>query len=319
MAISETRTSRSNKVFSAYAQQNGSNYSLGTSPSMRIYNCEINGLQCDPLTKEEEYVLAKKAQAGDKTAKDRLITANLRFVFKIASYYASRSTNIAYEDILCAGNLGLVRAAQRYDPERDVKFYSYAVWWIRQAVIDAIVEVGGSPVKVPYNRGYLMYRVNRLLTKDPDMSHAEICKELRKEGLNKNIVASEETVKEAIFLSHTLNRDVSFDDVWEGEEGTRMRSQEIFKDSKAVSPEERILQKDMREQIQKILQKYLTDKEKTVLNMYFGLVGDRSLTLQQIGDELEFSKEWARQVRDTALRKLSRHPYARRILKSYLL
>ena len=131
------------------------------------------------------------------------------------------------------------------------------------------------------------------------MSCAEICKELRKEGLNKNIIASEETVKEAIFLSHTLNRDVSFDDVWEGAERTRMRSQQIFEDVRAVSPEKRILQKDMREQIQKILQKYLTDKEKTVLNMYFGLVGDRSLTLQQIGDELEFSKEWARQVRDT--------------------
>ncbi len=248
-----------------------------------------------PLSSEEEVSLAARIRDGDIRARDRLVQANLRFVVRVAREY--QNPDIALEELISAGNIGLITAAERFDETKGVKFISYAVWWIRQSILQTLSDHSRT-VRLPSNRVELLQRISRYTKsrtrQDPEPpAEREIAEEL---GL---------TEQQVIDLLANAQPTLSLD--------ARLRDDEqhslldLMSDENQHTPDTEMMRTAMREEIASVLD-HLDDRERQVILLYFGLAdGSDEMTLEAIGTKFQLTRERVRQIKARALNKL-RHP-----------
>ena len=287
------------------------------------------------LTPEEEKELAKRAKEGDEEALKKLVESNLRFVVSVAKQYIGYG--LPFSELIAAGNLGLLEAAKRFDPDRGVKFISYAVWWIRQAIMQALSQQTGA-VRIPLKQSHLISRIGTI--------YAELLKELEREPTPEEIARKLSMEMIAKELEKELGREPTEEEVekkFKGE-GYRIPPEEVEKylqvcriplsldapvgDNEdtffidflskhgTAEVEESVLKEVLEKEIANLLAK-LPEKERKVIELRFGLGGNEPKTLREIGDILGVSRERVRQLETRALRKL-RSLAMKRHLKDFL-
>jgi len=243
------------------------------------------------ITPDEEVELAQRIRLGDQAAQDRLVKANLRFVVSVAKQYQNQGLGLA--DLINEGNVGLIKAAQRFDETKGFKFISYAVWWIRQSILQAVAEQSRA-VRLPLNQVGLLSRVKKtasyleqLYQRKPTIK--EIADELDLPEEKIEAVLRVSTREVSMDAPVTDDDDISLIDtlIPEGMEDT----------------DENLSRETERAAIQRSLM-ILSDKERTILNLYFGLESNHGCTLEEIGYMLDMTRERVRQVKDKALKKL---------------
>jgi RNA polymerase primary sigma factor len=268
-------------------------------------DCYLRDISVYPLiTREEEAALAVRIRAGDQGAVDTLVRANLRFVVSVAKKYQNQGVSLA--DLVNEGNLGLIRAAYKFDETKDIKFISYAVWWIRQAILQALAEQSRM-VRVPMNQASTLYRIGRrvstlqqTLAREP--TPAEIA-----EGLD----VSEADVARMVALTQThLSLDAP---LTPGEDNPLL---DYLADDVSLAPDEQTHEKALTEAIEESLAR-LKEREAKILRLYFGLDAEEPMTLEQIGALLGITRERVRQIKEKALSRL-RHASRVRALQSFL-
>lgn len=245
-----------------------------------------------PLSGREESTLAERIRFGDDEARNALVEANLRFVVSISKEYQNRGLSLT--ELISAGNVGLITAAERFDETRGYKFISYAVWWIRQAILQALMEQ--STVRMPVNRRDLLAKVLR--TREDLQARGE---SVTVEKVARSLDIAPEKVEQALVDNQSIcSLDAPFED---GE----IRSMiDVLGDETAVSPEDDVFSRVMREDVDIVLNR-LNARESDVIRLYFGLSDQPPLTLDQIGVRFKLTRERVRQIKELALGKL-RHP-----------
>jgi RNA polymerase primary sigma factor len=258
------------------------------------------------LTKEEEKDLARRARLGDEEARETLVASNLRFVVSIAKTYRSPKHSIL--DLVNEGNLGLIRAARRFDERKGVRFISYAIWYIKQAILRSISEHSRA-MRLPTNVTDRIKMVNKAL----DRMIATNGKEPTMEELASELGLDLIDVKKAMYMAKTdLSIDATAGDEEDGD------SLSAFIESNSYpAPEETLMLSFLREDLGKAFQKYLNSREAQVLKLYYGLEGEKSHTLESIGRMFGLSRERIRQTKEAALKKLRESPNTD-LLRSYL-
>jgi len=256
------------------------------------------------ITREEEVLLAQRIRLNDQEALDCLVRANLRFVVSVAKKYQNQGVSLS--DLINEGNLGLIRAAHKFDETKGIKFISYAVWWIRQAILQALAEQSRI-VRVPLNRAGEIHRIgkraNALLQElGREATHAEIA-----EGME----LSEEEVAKSMAISQA---HVSLDAPMAPGEDNRLLDH--LADTTHANPEDEVIEVALMESVQRALAG-LKEREAKILRLYFGLDGAEPMTLEQIGAVLNITRERVRQIKEKALSRL-RHVSRARSLESYL-
>ncbi|UCE21420.1 MAG: RNA polymerase sigma factor RpoD/SigA [Candidatus Aminicenantes bacterium] len=255
------------------------------------------------LTQEEEKKLGKRIQKGDREALKKLIEANLRFVVSYVKKY--KGMGMGMFDLINEGNLGLIEAAKRFDPGRNVKFISYAVWWIRQAIIHALTR-SSRAYHVPQK---LSDKISEMKRKESQLK-TELGRDPSREEIAKRMGIAVDEVEDLKLLDE---KDVSLSDTFYDED---REMGDRIEDSITPSVEYQIIKNSIQEQIRTLL-KGLDDKEIYVIKSRFGLDDDKPRTLQEIGDELKLSRERVRQIEQKAMRKLARS-HSLQQLRGYL-
>jgi len=270
--------------------------------SLDLYLREIG--ETPLINAEEEVRLARKIKQGDKRALEKLTKANLRFVVSVAKQYQNQGLSLA--DLINEGNIGLIKAAKRFDETRGFKFISYAVWWIRQAILQALAEQSRI-VRLPLNRVGTLHKIGKIssrleqgLGRNP--SPEEIAKELE---------LTEGEVADTLKIS---NSHLSLDAPFSVSEDNSLI--DVLEDEFQPSPDEALLKDSLRVEIDKALDS-LTDREAEVINLYFGLNSEKALTLEEIGARFSLTRERVRQIKEKAIRRL-RHASRSRSLRAYL-
>lgn len=271
--------------------------------SISWYLDQINKIPL--LTREEEDSLARRTREGDESAKEKLIQANLRFVVSIAKKY--QTSGISLLDLINEGNMGLIKAAEKFDPDRGYHFISYAVWWIRQAIILAISQKT-SLIRLPLNRTADMQKIEKV--------HARLENKLGREPSPGEIAEELDMDDEEINHLRNISQDyISLDATFGDSDDTSILS--MMEDSRIESPDKKVLDESLQTALDSVLNE-LTDAEREIIKMRFGLNGFKPMSLQQIGEEFNLSKERIRQIEKKAIRRL-RHPSRSQKLKSFLL
>lgn len=268
-------------------------------PILAAYLKEI--ADSTPLTSQDEADLARRIRDGDQEARNALVEANLRFVVAVAKGYQHRGLSLA--ELISAGNVGLITAAERFDEKRGFKFISYAVWWVRQAILQALMEQ--PTVRMPSNRRDLLSKISRAR------------EALHQQGAPATITQVAETlgcpeqaVEDAMVSGQPIR---SLDAPCEG--GQERSLLDALSDEGQESAEAQVLALNLQEDIDEALGG-LTAREAEVLRLYFGLGDERALTLDEIGKRLELTRERVRQIKELALNKL-RHPRLYTRLRSH--
>jgi len=259
----------------------------------------------DLLTAEEEVSLAQKIKQGDKSALEKLTKANLRFVVSVSKQYQNQGLSLP--DLINEGNLGLIKAAQRFDETRGFKFISYAVWWIRQSILQALAEQSRI-VRLPLNKIGSLNKINKAYTsleqeneREPDPS--EIADML-------DLPVTE--VKES--LRHS-GRHISMDAPLIQDEGNTLYDI-LRNDDESTTPEKQLMLESLRTEIDRAIST-LTPREADVVRLYFGLNSKHPMTLEEISEKFDLTRERVRQIKEKAIRRL-KHTSRSKILKSYL-
>ena len=258
----------------------------------------------DLLTAEEEVALARRIKDGDLEALNRLIKANLRFVVSVSKQYQNQGLSLP--DLINEGNLGLIKAAQRFDETRGFKFISYAVWWIRQSVLQALAEQARI-VRLPLNKIGSINKINKTFSRleqifEREPSNDEIAKELD---------ISLKDVKTSILSS---GRHVSMDaPLAHGEDGTMY---DVIYNKDMPGPDRSLLTDSLRKEIERVLTT-LSQREGDIVRLYFGLSRNQPHTLEEIGEKFGLTRERVRQLKEKAIRRL-KHTSRSKILKTYL-
>lgn len=271
--------------------------------SLDVYLHEIN--KTPLLKREEEQALARRIRKGDKEALDQLVKANLRFVVSIAKQYANQGLSL--EDLINDGNLGLIKAAHRFDEKRGYKFISYAVWWIRQAMLQSLAE-HSRIVRLPLNRAGTLYRIG----KTSRQLDQELGRTPTPEEIAKRLGISETEVKDTMSIANT---HVSLDDPYSNDQDDNALV-DYLEDENAVMPDEEAFEHALTDDMEKALDT-LSDREKHILSLYFGLGGDEPMTLEEIGKKLGLTRERIRQIKEKAISRL-RHSSRAKYLKGYI-
>ena len=257
--------------------------------SLDIYLREIN---TTPLLKREEEVeLAKRVQGGDRAALDQLVRANLRFVVSVAKQYSNQGLSL--EDLINEGNLGLIKAAQRFDHRRGFKFISYAVWWVRQAMLQALAEQSRI-VRLPLNRAGTLYRLGK--------AQRALAQELGRsptvDEIAKRVSLPREEVRETLNIASSY---LSLDDPFDDDDDNSLM--DCIADESSARPDEvtfgHTLEQDLRAALGT-----LDTREEKILRLYFGIDGAAPFTLEQIGAQMGLTRERIRQIKERALAKL---------------
>ena len=256
-----------------------------------------------PLSGSDEIDLARRIKAGDESARNRLVEANLRFVVSVAKDYQNRG--VPLPDLISAGNMGLITAAERFDEEKGFKFISYAVWWIRQAILQTLAEQSRT-VRLPLNKIGLLYKISkasRHLQQEQadDPNPEEIAKELE---------VSVDEVKETMLSGRSMR---SLDAKFREEEEHSLL--DVLADDGQDSPDDEVMRGCLRGQISTALDS-LVEREAEIISLYFGLDGEEPLTLDQIGGRFGLTRERVRQIKEKALLRL-RHPSRCERLRAY--
>src|ERR1700757_2074752 len=258
----------------------------------------------DLITAEEEVELARKIKQGDEHALTRLVKANLRFVVSVSKQYQNQGLSLP--DLINEGNLGLIKAAQRFDETRGFKFISYAVWWIRQSILQALAEQSRI-VRLPLNKIGSINKINKAFSK----LEQEYEREPSREEVAKELGITSEDVKDVM---STSGRHVSMDaPLMSGEESTLM---DVMEDEDQENPDHALISESLKREIERAIST-LTSREASVLRLYYGLAGEQPLTLEEIGDRFDLTRERVRQIKEKAIRRL-KHTSRSKILKTYL-
>jgi RNA polymerase primary sigma factor len=258
----------------------------------------------DLITAEEEVALAQKIRAGDQSALEKLTKANLRFVVSVSKQYQNQGLSLP--DLINEGNLGLIKAAQRFDETRGFKFISYAVWWIRQSILQALAEQSRI-VRLPLNKIGAINKINKAFSQLEQTYE----REPNPDEIADLLEISEGEVKESLRNS---GRHVSMDaPIVQGEE-TNMY--DVLRNDDGPTPETGLLYDSLRKEIDRAIST-LTPREADVVRLYFGLNGEHALTLEEIGEKFDLTRERVRQIKEKAIRRL-KHTSRSKILKTYL-
>ena len=271
------------------------------SASLEKYLQEI-GHQ-DLLTADEEVELAQQIRKGDRKALERLTKANLRFVVSVAKQYQNKGLSLP--DVINEGNLGLIKAAERYDETRGFKFISYAVWWIRQSILQAIAEQSRI-VRLPLNQVGSVNRIARELNKFEQENE----RKPSVEEMADRIDLPEEKIAEAMKINtHHVSMDAPFAD---GEDNSLL---DFLPNTDSPSTDNVLDQESLRTEIGRVLD-VLNDREQKVIKAFFG-IGMQEMTLEEIGDKYNLTRERVRQIKEKAIRRL-RYNTKSKTLKTYL-
>ncbi|MBS3806046.1 MAG: RNA polymerase sigma factor RpoD/SigA [Bacteroidales bacterium] len=249
------------------------------------------------LSPQEEVELTRLIKKGDEKALERLTLSNLRFVVSVAKQYQNRGLSL--QDLINEGNLGLIRAAKRFDETRGFKFISYAVWWIRQAIIQAIGEQCRI-VRLPLNKVANINKVNR--------ASAELEQKYEREPTDQEIARQTELTEDMVSVAQsTKNRHHSLDAPLRNNDDESGNLIDFIIPANNPSPDLNLLNESLKEEINSAM-KYLSPKEILILEHFFGLNGKMKLSLGEIAGKLSLSKERVRQIKNIALRKLKKAP-----------
>ncbi len=256
------------------------------------------------LKREDEIDLAIRIKQGEEEALDKLVRSNLRFVVSVAKKYQNQG--VALGDLINEGNLGLIRAAHKFDETKGIKFISYAVWWIRQAILQALAEQSRI-VRVPLNRAGTLHRIGKrasalLQELGREATHAEIA-----EGMD---ITEEEVAKTMSISQAHLSLDAP---LAPGEDNKLL---DYLPDTVSMTPDELTFEKALTESIEEALAA-LKERESRILRLYFGLDGTEPMTLEEIGSLLGITRERVRQIKEKALSRL-RHVSRSKSLESFL-
>lgn len=272
------------------------------SQSLDKYLQEIG--KVDLLTADEEVDLAKRIKEGDQLALEKLTKANLRFVVSVAKQYQNQGLTLG--DLINEGNLGLIKAAQRFDETRGFKFISYAVWWIRQSILQALAEQSRI-VRLPLNRVGTLNKVSKTFSELEQKFEREPSPEELAEVL-------EVTANEVMDTMKISGRHVSMDAPFvQGEENSLL---DVLANDGEDTPDAELINASLRKEVQRTLST-LTQREADVITFYFGLNGEHALALEEIGEKFTLTRERVRQIKEKAIRRL-RHTSRSKALKPYL-
>jgi len=266
--------------------------------SLTAYLREIRSYP--PLSIEDECALAERFRAGDRAALDRLVCANLRFVVSVAKRYQNQGVPLS--DLINEGNLGLMRAATRFDTAKHVRFISYAVWWIRQAIVRSLAS-NGHTVRVPISRAGALYRI----TRRANALRQELGRDPTLNELARGLDMSEADVEGTLPIAQPyVSLDVPLGD---SDDSTLL---DYLPDSGASIPDDDGLAENLAESMAAALGR-LREREALVLRMYFGFDGNEPMTLESIGARLDVTRERVRQIKEKAISRLRRSEQARRL------
>src|SRR3989304_2850908 len=277
-------------------------YTNRESQSLDKYLQEIG--KVDLLTPQEEIELARRIKKGDQKALEKLTKANLRFVVSVAKQYQNQGLSLG--DLINEGNLGLIKAAKRFDETRGFKFISYAVWWIRQSILQALAEQSRI-VRLPLNRVGALNKIGKAYSNleqefEREPSASELAQKLDME------------VSEVADTLKISGRHVSMDAPFsQGEENSLL---DVIHNDELPSPDQELMKESLKAEIDRALST-LTEREAEVIKLYFGLNKDHSLTLEEIGERFNLTRERVRQIKEKAIRRL-RHASRSKNLKTYL-
>ena len=256
------------------------------------------------ITADEEVTLAQKIKQGDHIALEKLTKSNLRFVVSVSKQYQNQGLSLP--DLINEGNLGLIKAAQRFDETRGFKFISYAVWWIRQSILQALAEQSRI-VRLPLNKIGSINKINKAYAK----LEQEYEREPKVDEIANLLEISEGEVKESMKNS---GRHVSMDaPLVQDEENTMY---DVLRFDEGPTPETELLYDSLRKEIDRAVST-LTKREADVVRLYFGLNGGHPMTLEEIGEKFDLTRERVRQIKEKAIRRL-KHTSRSKILKTYL-
>ncbi len=267
--------------------------------SVRLYLREIGKIPL--LNAEEELALAQKVVAGDKRAKDKMAEANMRLVVSIAKRYVGRGLDLL--DLIQEGNTGLLRAVEKFDPDKGFKFSTYATWWIRQAITRAIADQART-IRIPV---HMVETINKLLR-----TQRRLTQELNREPTNEEIAAAMEIEVEKVEHIMKIKQDISSLDasVRDDEEDSVLG--DFIEDEETKSPVESASEQLLKEHVKDMLGA-LTEREQKILKLRFGLEDGKSHTLEEVGQEFSVTRERIRQIEAKALAKLRKHKDAKKL------
>jgi RNA polymerase primary sigma factor len=271
-------------------------------PSLDKYLQEIGKVEL--ITPEEEVALARRIKSGDRDALAKLVKANLRFVVSVAKQYQNQGMSLP--DLINEGNLGLMKAAQRFDETRGFKFISYAVWWIRQAILQALAEQARI-VRLPVNKIGSINRINRAFSR----LEQEYEREPSSQEIADILEMAPDEVKDAL---KTNGRTVSMDAPISSEEDNTMY--DVLQSTDTPSPDRNLINESLAYEIERALST-LSPRESKVLKLYFGINMKHPFTLEEIGEELGLTRERVRQIKEKAIKRIQ-YTTRCRILKTYL-
>ncbi len=269
-----------------------------------MYLKEINKVPL--LSYEEECELAKKAQAGDKAARDKLANANLRFVVNVAKKYQNHGLDLI--DLISEGNIGLLTAIEKYDVSKGYHFISYAVWWIRQSILKAVCEKSRA-IRLPMNRANELVQIEHA-RKELKGNFAE-AEEIREIGLMLDM--DENHVREMVNIARDM---ISLDAPVMGKDGSDCQVGDFIEDSAHKSPEMAAEEINMVEDLDEVLGT-LRPNEERVIRLRYGIGGMKPMSLQEVGKECNLTKERIRQIEKTAIARMQ-HPTRMRRLEDYV-
>lgn len=270
--------------------------------SVRMYLREIGKIPL--LTNEEEAELAKKALEGDRKAKDRMAEANMRLVVSIAKRYSGRGMDLL--DLIQEGNTGLLRAVDKFDPEKGFKFSTYATWWIRQAITRAIADQART-IRIPV---HMVETINKLMR-----TQRKLTQDLNREPSNEELAKAIDMDVEKIEHIMKIKQDITSLDAGigrDGDEGEDSTLGDFIEDEDTVTPEEAASTQLLKEKVREVLSS-LSDREQKIIEMRFGLNGTKSHTLEEVGLEFAVTRERIRQIEAKALMKLRKHKDSKKL------
>jgi RNA polymerase primary sigma factor len=270
--------------------------------SLDKYLSEI--AKIDLITADQEVVLAKRIKEGDQIALEKLVKANLRFVVSVAKQY--QNNGLTLSDLINEGNLGLIKAASRFDETRGFKFISYAVWWIRQSIMQALAEQSRI-VRLPLNRVGSLNKINKTLSELEQRHQREPTEQELADALD---MTADEVAANLNYRGRKVSVDAPFA---QGEDGTLL---DVMADESQETPDAKLMTSSLQVEVTRALST-LTQREAEVLSLYYGLSGGHAITLEEIGEQFDLTRERVRQIKENATRKL-RHTSRSKELKSYL-
>jgi RNA polymerase primary sigma factor len=272
------------------------------SQSLDKYLQEIG--KVDLITAEEEIELAIKIKEGDKTALEKLTKANLRFVVSVAKQYQNQGLSLG--DLINEGNLGLIKAGKRFDETRGFKFISYAVWWIRQSILQALAEQSRI-VRLPLNRVGALSKIGR--------AYSNLEQEFEREPSADELADElDMDVKEVTDTLKISSKHVSVDAPFASGEENRLL--DVMKNDEQPSPDNMLLSESLKTEIASALSS-LPEREAEILRLYYGIETDHAMTLEEIGEKFNLTRERVRQIKEKAIRRL-RHASKSKHLRTYL-